>query len=626
MINQFLRAGGARNLQEFYSKFPTEEHFNHYMKYGGGLNTFAPGGPILPGTMSTAIADYQQGQAQPVAGANGLPDYLRRPQDQMESFVGPTAPAGWPTAGPIPSNEPKYTGVSIVDMLGGKGKATDFGSRKKFAENIGITGYTGTPDQNAQFIDIINNNPGLIDQYTSATSGAGRSSSGGGGGKKKVSDKKTSDGKSTGSGSGNSWMLPAGIAGAGVIGYGAYKATKAELDALKGVGNLYKGKSAADIAKLIKNRGFRQAGDYEQLVKAGMKPAEAMSSLKGMKFAEGAAKDVIAAAQQGKVYQQTENAMKNALPIAENYANRFKNAKPIIKQIQSAGVRSAEDIAALRKAGLTSKEAMEAVKGIPMAKVADVAKAGKWGDMFKTAVAAAKEVPWIKGAYKFLKSREYGGPSHQNDTYSAGVSYGAGGTFIPTYGEAALPVYNYGNQAMYGAGYAYGGSAPDGRALVNAYAYGGPTYSKITQYPHQQYVPAFDWMQDGGMSPEQADQMQEGQPQDQMQDQQQAQQQPPSQDQIMQEVAQMLQQGVPPEQIMQQLAQMGIPQDQAQQMIQMVMQQMQGGQGQAPQGQPEQAPQPGMAYGGKFEVGGEYEMNKNDVQRLLNQGYKIEYL
>ena len=84
MINQFLRAGGARNLQEFYNKFPTEEDFNHYMAYGGGLNRFAPGGPILPGTMSTAIADYQQAQAQPAAGANGLPDYLRRPQNQMD--------------------------------------------------------------------------------------------------------------------------------------------------------------------------------------------------------------------------------------------------------------------------------------------------------------------------------------------------------------------------------------------------------------------------------------------------------------------------------------------------------------------------------------------------------------
>lgn len=61
--------------------------------------------------------------------------------------------------------------------------------------------------------------------------------------------------------------------------------------------------------------------------------------------------------------------------------------------------------------------------------------------------------------------------------------------------------------------------------------------------------------------------------------------------QIMQMVAQALQQGTPPEQIMQMLVQQGIPQEQAQMIIQEVMAQMQGGQ-QQPQGQP--MPQEGM--------------------------------
>lgn len=66
--------------------------------------------------------------------------------------------------------------------------------------------------------------------------------------------------------------------------------------------------------------------------------------------------------------------------------------------------------------------------------------------------------------------------------------------------------------------------------------------------------------------------------------------------QIMQVCAQQLQQGVPPQQILQQLVKMGIPQQQAQQIIQQVMQQMQqsqGGQGggQPQQGQQQQAPQ-----------------------------------
>lgn len=629
MINQFLKAGGVTNLADFYRKFPTEDHFNHYMRYGGGLTKFVPGGPILPGTVSTAIKDYQN-QNTPVA----VPPLLARPYDQADNFVGPTIPAGYAAPAAPVANPSGYAGVSIVDMLGGKGKATDFKSRKKLAESIGISGYTGSADQNAQLIDVLNNNPSILDSYkgSSGKKGSGKKAAG------KVDEAAVAGyfanqaaqnpfvvapqapsiygyngnvgaypGAAPTQGSdGSSWMGPAAaLTGAGAVGYGAYKVGKKELDAMKGIGDLYKGKSAQEIGKLIKNRGFRVAGDYEQLIKAGMKPAEAMAQLKGVKFIEGATKDALAAAQQANVFKQTETAMKNALPIAETYANRFKNAKPIIKQIKAAGVRTAADVKALRDAGLTSKEAMEALKGIPMAKVAETVKAtGKWGDMFKAGVAAAKEIPWIKSAYNIIKAREYGGPSHENDTYSAGVSYGVGGTFIPSYGEAALPVYNYGNQAMYGMGMAYG----------------GPTYSVHTQYPHQQYVPALDWMADGGgaMSPEQAGM--EGQAQDQMQDQQQAQQQAPSQEQVMQEVAQMLQQGAQPQEVLQQLVQMGIPQDQAQQIIQQVMQQMQGGQGQ------QQASDQGMAYGGKFEVGGEYEMNANDVQRLLNQGYKIEYL
>lgn len=68
-------------------------------------------------------------------------------------------------------------------------------------------------------------------------------------------------------------------------------------------------------------------------------------------------------------------------------------------------------------------------------------------------------------------------------------------------------------------------------------------------------------------------------------------------EQVMQQVAQMLQQGADPQQVMQQLVEMGVPQEQAQQMIQMVMQQMQGGQEQ--QGQQMQET-PMMRLGGHY--------------------------
>jgi len=75
-------------------------------------------------------------------------------------------------------------------------------------------------------------------------------------------------------------------------------------------------------------------------------------------------------------------------------------------------------------------------------------------------------------------------------------------------------------------------------------------------------------------------------------------------EQILQQVAQMLQQGMSPEEIVGQLVQMGVPQEQAIQVVQMVVQQMQGQQ-QAPQEAPQQAP-PMMRGGGyMYQMGGE---------------------
>lgn len=65
--------------------------------------------------------------------------------------------------------------------------------------------------------------------------------------------------------------------------------------------------------------------------------------------------------------------------------------------------------------------------------------------------------------------------------------------------------------------------------------------------------------------------------------------------QIMQEVAQALQQGADPQQIVQQLVEMGIPEQQAVQMVQMVMQQLQGG-----EQQPQQQGTPQLRKGGEM--------------------------
>jgi hypothetical protein len=74
-------------------------------------------------------------------------------------------------------------------------------------------------------------------------------------------------------------------------------------------------------------------------------------------------------------------------------------------------------------------------------------------------------------------------------------------------------------------------------------------------------------------------------------------------DQIMEQVAQALQQGADPQQVVQQLVQSGVPEEQAVQMIQMVMQQLQGGQQEQPQ----------MQRGGEYNWG---QQPKNVYEEL----------
>ena len=138
----------------------------------------------------------------------------------------------------------------------------------------------------------------------------------------------------------------------------------------------------------------------------------------------------------------------------------------------------------------------------------------------------------------------YGGPTRNNSTYSAGMSYANGGPFIPQYGDIAWNVdYATGGEAGAGnqlmmqvaqllqqgvqpqailqqlvqakipqkkatkliemvmqklqaAGGAGAAPQQEQQAMM---AFGGPAYSKRTQYNHQGIVPALDWMGYGGI-------------------------------------------------------------------------------------------------------------------------------
>jgi hypothetical protein len=107
------------------------------------------------------------------------------------------------------------------------------------------------------------------------------------------------------------------------------------------------------------------------------------------------------------------------------------------------------------------------------------------------------------------------------------------------------------------------------------------------------------------------------------------------QEQLIQMVAQALQQGASPEEIMQKLVEMGLPEDQAMQVVQMVAEQLEGGnqeqpseempqemQEYAPQGMEQQMPMAQMGMGGG---GGDFEEFGFDTQNPLNPYYQNLY-
>jgi hypothetical protein len=170
MVKQFLKMGGVKTEKEFYNKYPTEESFFQahpealHMAYGG-INAYGPGGPILPGTMSKAIAAFQESEKQPPADSSGVTDFIRRPTEEVSSFFNPsTAPVSAPHVTLNP-----YQGVSVYDFLQAQGKAGDYQSRKGLAKTLGISGYTGTPGQNAQMMEMIRQNPDILESYTGAS-------------------------------------------------------------------------------------------------------------------------------------------------------------------------------------------------------------------------------------------------------------------------------------------------------------------------------------------------------------------------------------------------------------------------------------------------------------------------
>ena len=77
----------------------------------------------------------------------------------------------------IPQSAPTYSGPSIVDMLASVGKASDFNSRTKLAEQLGISNYRGTASQNISMMKKIMNNPTVLNDYNPPVNTSRKSSS-----------------------------------------------------------------------------------------------------------------------------------------------------------------------------------------------------------------------------------------------------------------------------------------------------------------------------------------------------------------------------------------------------------------------------------------------------------------
>ena len=168
---------------------------------------------------------------------------------------------------------------------------------------------------------------------------------------------------------------------------------------------------------------------------------------------------------------------------------------------------------------------------------------------------------------------------------------------------------DYGKGALAGAGALLGTTRNffSGMGVGKVQEEGLKKYYEDQRSMNERYAYGRDggYFQEGGMQ-SQAEEVQEGSMSNLQEEQGEM-----SQEQVMQQVAQALQQGVDPNQIIQQLMQIGVPQDQAVQMVQGIMQQLQP---QAQSQQEEAQEQPMMQNGGEY-------LNKLVGKKIKNYSY-----
>ena len=92
-----------------------------------------------PTTSSSNVPTTTPSSLATMTSTNNLP---QQPANQQ-----PTQPSGFGVS--------SYTGPSIVDYLKSVGKASDFTSRSALAQQMGISGYSGTAEQNTRLLGML---------------------------------------------------------------------------------------------------------------------------------------------------------------------------------------------------------------------------------------------------------------------------------------------------------------------------------------------------------------------------------------------------------------------------------------------------------------------------------------
>ena len=610
MVKEFLKIAGVKTQSEFYKKYPSEQAFFrahpqarnllHRKMSNGGIYAYADGGEPI----QMSYPDYESFQAAhdawlatqhpPMANLPAYQDSSYDPSfgmDSMMSGVPIHIPTDVPTAVAAgPSSPQQYQGTSVQDMIASQGRAGGYSTRKKLANTLGIPKYTGTAEQNMLMMDLIKQNPQVLDTIpvrsssdSTRTDSTRMDSTGAridsvAGNRTQAGTVRKQAPRSQGMSTGSKVAIGLGTA----AGVGLAAATVADIKntlaklAKSTDGTGLTGQAKAKITAYrnqLRNEMVKQAGtDAKAQAKWFQKlPAEQQAIYKNLDAMEIP----------GDIHLMPHGTAARDL-YTRDMLNEA-NAENLMTEAPNAIKEAEEEAKALRIAN--AKKAAAARWGSKVAKAAEAEKAIGLGDRFFGGLKALGESKWIAPAVDAAKGffegfHEQGGQHNDySGTYSNGTYFDNGGSFVPDYGMMAagqLPEYGMGQEM----------------------AFGGPTYSNVTQYNHQQYVPAFDWMARGG---QRAPQRSGG-----------------NEQQIIQGVAQMLQQGAQPEEVLQQLVQAHIPQKKAVAIIQSVMQQMGGAQQQqqpqqmspdqqqmmAAQQQAAGMQQGQMAYGGMYQEGG----------------------